>query len=246
MKEMGMTQAELADKIGVTQGAISQMINGGTSRTRFLPMIAEALAVNFAWLSGSSDILINLIGRDSMSVTEQQWLEGDRFEEPGSEYRPEPRPSAEDRLLPRDKTSKREPPVDTVEIEHIDLRFGMGGTYLDNPVESNRRRFPRAWVRSITTAPPEQLLWTEGDGDSMEPTIRSGEPILIDRGQTNPMMADGIWAFAFGEIGMIKRLRPMPDGTIEIHSDNPLVRTAVATEGELRVFGRVIAKVGRL
>ena len=139
-----------------------------------------------------------------------------------------------------------EPGADQVAIEHIDLRFGMGGTFLDNPVESARRSFPREWLRSFTTASPEQLVWTEGDGDSMEPTIRSGEPILIDRGQTNPLMADGIWCFAFGEVGMIKRLRPMPDGNVEIHSDNPLVRTALATEGELKIFGRVIAKVGRL
>lgn len=135
---------------------------------------------------------------------------------------------------------------DIVEIEEIDLRFGMGGTYLDNHVNAETRQFSRAWLSNFTKAQPEHLVWSIGDGDSMEPTIRSGEVILIDKSQNRPMTGDGIWAVAFGEIGMVKRLRPMPDGTVQIHSDNPLVRSEVASDGELHVIGRVIAVVRRL
>ena len=80
----------------------------------------------------------------------------------------------------------------------------------------------------------------------MEPTIRSGELILIDRSQNTPRFGDGIWAVAFGEIGMVKRLRPLPNGPVEIHSDNPIVRPALASDGELHVIGRVVAVVRRL
>lgn len=135
---------------------------------------------------------------------------------------------------------------DIVEIEEIDLRFGMGGTYLDQHVNAETRQFSRAWLKNFTNAQPEHLVWTIGDGDSMEPTIRSGEVILIDKSQTKPLMGDGIWAAAFGEIGIVKRLLPMPDGTVQIHSDNPLVRPQVATDGELFIIGRVIAVVRRL
>jgi phage repressor protein C with HTH and peptisase S24 domain len=139
-----------------------------------------------------------------------------------------------------------EPDPDIVEIDHVDLRFGMGGTFLDNPVDVNKRQFSRAWLREFTTATPEHLFWTTGDGDSMEPTIRSGEIILVDRSERVPRMGDGIWAMAYGEIGMVKRLRPKPDGTVEIHSDNQLVRPEIATDGELHVIGRVIAVVRKL
>ena len=80
----------------------------------------------------------------------------------------------------------------------------------------------------------------------MEPTIRSGELIVIDRSQDNLRFGDGIWAVAWGDIGMIKRLRPLPDGTVEIHSDNPQVRPGLASDGELHIIGRVIAVVRRL
>lgn len=135
---------------------------------------------------------------------------------------------------------------DLVELEQIDLRYGLGGTYLDQPVVAEKRQFSRAWLRHFTAAAPEHLFWTQGDGDSMEPTIRSGEVILIDRSQDTPRMGDGVWAIAWGDIGMIKRLRPLPDGTVEIHSDNPAVRPALASDGELHIIGRVVAVVRKL
>ncbi|MEJ6008656.1 XRE family transcriptional regulator [Novosphingobium aquae] len=152
----------------------------------------------------------------------------------------------ESRLAFRGAEPEPPPNPDLVEIDEIDLRFGMGGTYLDEHVNAEPRQFSRAWLKNFTKAAPEHLVWTIGDGDSMEPTIRSGEVILIDKSQTKPLMGDGIWAAAFGEIGIVKRLLPMPDGTVQIHSDNPLVRPQVATDGELHIIGRVIAVVRRL
>jgi phage repressor protein C with HTH and peptisase S24 domain len=150
----------------------------------------------------------------------------------------------EDRLAFRDAQIERD--TDLVELEEINLRLGLGGTYLENHVDVQKRRFSRAWLRHFTDAAPEHLFWSIGDGDSMEPTIRSGEVILIDRSQQAPRMGDGIWAIAYGEIGMVKRLRPLPDGSVEIHSDNPLIPPAKAVDGELHVIGRVVAVVRRL
>ncbi len=150
---------------------------------------------------------------------------------------------AQDRRLPY----KGEPSTDdTVELEQIDLRYGLGGTYADGPIEVERRPFSREWLRSITSTAPRHLFWAIGDGDSMEPTIRSGEVILIDRSQDTPRLDDGIWAVTHGEIGMIKRLRHLPDGRVELHSDNHLVRPQTAVDGELHVVGRVVAVVRRL
>lgn len=139
-----------------------------------------------------------------------------------------------------------EPSEDTVELAQVDLRYGMGGTFADGPIEVERRPFSREWLRSITATAPRHLFWAIGDGDSMEPTIRSGEIILIDRSQDTPRMDDGIWAVTHGEIGMIKRLRHRPEGIVELHSDNHLVRPQTAVDGELHVIGRVIAVVRKL
>lgn len=135
---------------------------------------------------------------------------------------------------------------DIVELDQIDLKYGMGGTYADGPVQIQRRAFSRGWLRSITSTAPHHLSWAVGDNDSMEPTIRSGEVVLIDRSQDSPRHDAGIWAVTYGEIGSIKRLRYCPDGTVELHSDNQLVRPQSAVDDELHIIGRVIAVVRRL
>lgn len=135
---------------------------------------------------------------------------------------------------------------DVIELDHIDLNFGLGGTYLDGPVETEKRPFSRALLRHFTRSAPEHLFWALGDGDSMEPTIRSGELMLIDRSHNTPRMDDAIWACARGEMGMVKRLRFLNDGTVEIHSDNEKVRPALAADGELHIIGRVVAIIRKL
>lgn len=152
-----------------------------------------------------------------------------------------------DRRLPWRGTEpevRRDP--DLVEIDQIDLRFGMGATYLDGSVETEKRVFSRSWLRNFTRAAPEQLFWTLGDGDSMEPTIRSGEVILIDRSQSTLRSADAIWAVTVGDIVQVKRLRPRASGAVEILSDNPAVPPDLAVDGELHIIGRVVAVVRRL
>lgn len=48
----GWSQGKLARAVGVTQGAISQILLGKTHRSKFLPEIAEELGVSMRWLAG--------------------------------------------------------------------------------------------------------------------------------------------------------------------------------------------------
>lgn len=153
--------------------------------------------------------------------------------------------------LPSAQKSRPVQPVhgddpEMIELDEIDLRYGLGGTYIDGPVSTEKRKFPKAWLRHVSGTAPEHLFWAMGDGESMEPTIRSGEVMLIDRSQIAPRSGDGIWAIAYGEITMVKRLRPRPDGSIDILSDNQVVPTVNAVDGEMHVIGRVVAVVRRL
>lgn len=136
--------------------------------------------------------------------------------------------------------------MDLVPVREIDLNFGMGATYMDVPVTENIRHFPIDFLRSYTRAKPDQLMWAQGLGDSMNPTIADQDLLLIDCSQQNLSLADKIWAVAFGEVGMIKRLRPKPDGSIEILSDNPNVPNDQAVDGELHILGRVVAIVRKI
>jgi len=151
-----------------------------------------------------------------------------------------------DRRVPF-RSAATEPDPDEVEIDMIDLAFGMGGTFLDaGDVEVRKARFSRAWLRQFTPSPPHLLVTTQGVGDSMMPTILDGDVVVIDRSEIEPEFGDKIWAIKFGGVGMIKRLRPMPDGTVKISSDNQLVRDDIAADGELFIVGRVVAIVRKV
>ena len=134
---------------------------------------------------------------------------------------------------------------DMVEIDEIDLRYGMGASDVTGHVEPEKRVFSRAWLRNFTDARPGQLYWAIGQGDSMEPTIVSGDLILIDRSQDTMFDRDLVWACTMNDFGMIKRLRPTREG-VTIMSDNPNVTDDFAVDDELRIIGRVLAKVGKL
>ena len=136
---------------------------------------------------------------------------------------------------------------DVVDVPMLDLAYGMGGTYLDEgEIEVRTEPFPLSFIRRYTKASPDKLVFAEGIGDSMAPTITSNDLLLIDRSQESLTMGDQIWACSFGGVGMVKRLRPRPDGSVAILSDNPNVPDDRAVDEELFLIGRVVAKVSKL
>ena len=136
-----------------------------------------------------------------------------------------------------------------IDVPMIDLAYGMGGTFLDDvagEAEVRTEPFPLSFIRRYTRAKADQLVFAEGIGDSMAPTITSNDLMLIDQSDNTLRIGDQIWAISFGGVGMIKRLRPRPDGSIAILSDNPNVPEDRAVDDELFLIGRVVAKVSKL
>lgn len=129
---------------------------------------------------------------------------------------------------------------DIVEIKEAKLELGLGGSYLGAHVEERMIPFPRDWVRQFSDAPPQMLVFVRGRGTSMEPSVRDGDICLIDLSRRRIDEQDELWAVAYGELGMVKRLRALPDGTVKIMSDNQSVRDEHATDGELHVIGRCV------
>lgn len=134
-----------------------------------------------------------------------------------------------------------------IEIPVIDLAYGMGGTFLDDfDATARSEPFPLSFIRRYTKAKAESLVIADGLGDSMAPTIGSNDQMLIDRSVDTIRVADQIWAFSFGGVGMVKRLRPRPDGSVAILSDNPAVPEDRAVDDEVFLIGRVVAIVRKV
>lgn len=55
MQKKGISQSELARRLGVTQGTIAHLVNGRTANSVHLPAIASELETSVAYLSGDTD-----------------------------------------------------------------------------------------------------------------------------------------------------------------------------------------------
>ena len=101
--------------------------------------------------------------------------------------------------------------------------------------------FKREWISRVATD-PKRLALIEAAGDSMMPTIHSGDLLLIDLCVTR-VEQDAIYAINVEGMLYIKRIQKRLDGTVIVKSDNPAYeeqRFDSAGAEALRIVGRVI------
>lgn len=126
-------------------------------------------------------------------------------------------------------------------IPELELGYSMGaGSIIEDYRQIGVRVFDQDWLRGLIRGSFSDLFVARGEGDSMEPTLRDGDVVLIDTAQKDIVRQDAIWALSYGDLGMIKRVRRRPGGSYEIISDNPNVRPITAADDEMFVVGRVI------
>lgn len=142
------------------------------------------------------------------------------------------------------RNEKERPPAtdrETVDIVALDLSLSMGpGTLIEDFVEGEPIVLDLALVQSITRTPSDRLRLVKGIGDSMEPTLRNGDRVMVDINERHFSRINGIyWIDHYGAHG-IKRLRSVGKDRLLVISDNPNVQDFEVAADELRIEGRVI------
>ncbi|CDO35022.1 S24 family peptidase [Novosphingobium sp. KN65.2] len=126
-------------------------------------------------------------------------------------------------------------------IEEVDVAFGLGGTYLEGePEVLGLVPFKADWLHDLFRGSLTHLKVVRGKGDSMQPTIMDGDIVLIDTAHRRIDEQDRIWAVAYGDIGMVKRVRITSRSSVMLMSDNQVVSPIEAVDDEMQVLGRVI------
>ncbi|HKT84944.1 MAG TPA: LexA family transcriptional regulator [Novosphingobium sp.] len=117
------------------------------------------------------------------------------------------------------------------------------GALSDDGAAFDTIRFSSRWLRSMGLD-PERLTVIAVTGDSMEPALRDGDEILVDR--TARPLHDGIHVVRLGDTLLVKRIETGRGGAITLLSDNPAYRPIECVLSEVAVIGRVVWKGGRL
>jgi len=140
------------------------------------------------------------------------------------------------------------------QVPELDTRAGMGGGGVPSrevrkdgkhadPLKAEGWLFPGSFVRDQLHASSGRLLVLETNGDSMTPTIVSGERVIIDTGHKTPT-PDGLYAIrdTFENI-VVKRLQVLQAARptrVKIISDNPNHPSEETPLSELEVVGKVL------
>jgi phage repressor protein C with HTH and peptisase S24 domain len=103
--------------------------------------------------------------------------------------------------------------------------------------------FSPAWLREHGLSAAD-LSAIRVIGDSMEPVLRDGDEILVDRSQRT--LRDGIHVVRLGDALLVKRLAPAGPGRATLLSANSDYPPFEAALDELDIVGRVVWKSGRL
>jgi phage repressor protein C with HTH and peptisase S24 domain len=82
--------------------------------------------------------------------------------------------------------------------------------------------FDERWLKALTASQPSKLSIVRVEGDSMAPTLNSGDDILVDLGDSTERLRDGIYVLRIDEAVVVKRLALNPTGRrVTVQSDNP-------------------------
>lgn len=126
-----------------------------------------------------------------------------------------------------------------------EVRAAAGPGALNGQVENpdDALMFKADWIRFELGARPEDLNLIRVSGDSMEPTLRAGDVVLIDHRARRPDR-EGIYILRLGEMLLVKRLQALPGGLVRVVSDNPAFAPwEISLEkigSDMSIIGRVV------
>jgi phage repressor protein C with HTH and peptisase S24 domain len=232
-------QREVADRIGVSPQAVSQWERGEDTPT--LPNLTKLAAIldcPLSWLVtgelehvSSEEIAAGLPGREQRENNGKSSLENYKSGVPGAVPEVDARAGAGSGQVG----------------DHEIVTLQRGETYVGHRVISDWV-FPSAFLRHELHVQPGGIMVLEVVGDSMSPTLETGDRVIVDTSHSRPT-PDGIYVIEEGDGPMVKRLqliRRSEPAEVRIISDNPRHEPYTLRLDDIRIIGRVSGRVSRM
>lgn len=131
-----------------------------------------------------------------------------------------------------------------INIPRLDVSAsaGMGRESPGEDAIVEMMRVSAAWLAANVATAHNHLKIITASGDSMEPTFRDGDLLLVDT-DVQTVSTDAIFVFTLDNELYVKRIQRMPDGFVLIISDNGALyeRFQINTQNKsFIVHGRVV------
>jgi len=154
-------------------------------------------------------------------------------------------------LIPPPPEKNPEPPEGMFKIPIYDVRAAAGsGSFISEENLEASLDFTEDLASSLGVA-PEHLAGLRVAGDSMEPELLPGDVVLINTHlDPNGPLVEDIHVFSLNGQLHIKRLRRLPEGSIQAISTNPtyvpMIILADSPGQHFRLLGRVVMRWRRM
>ena len=136
------------------------------------------------------------------------------------------------------------PAGEWVDVPRLPLEASAGpGAVGAAEVPFDAFRFSRRWLREQGLE-PALLSSIRVMGDSMDPLLRDGDEILVDR--TPRPFREGVHVVRLGEALHVKLLQAVPPDRLRLISKNEAYEPVDVAMADVDVVGRVVWKGGRL
>lgn len=123
----------------------------------------------------------------------------------------------------------------------LDASAGPGAVSAEE-ISLDSFRFSRRWLREMGLEGAD-LSAIRVEGDSMEPVLRSGDEIFVDR---NKRAGEGIHVVRIGDALHVKQVQVSAADRIKLISANDAYAPVELARHEVEVIGRVVWKGGRI
>lgn len=132
---------------------------------------------------------------------------------------------------------------DFVAVPRLALDASAGpGAFSAEEISFDSFRFSRRWLREMGLEGAD-LTAIRVEGDSMEPLLRSGDEIFVDR---NKRAGEGLHVVRIGDVLHVKQIQASAPGRIALISANEAYSPIELAREEIEIIGRVVWKGGRI
>ncbi|WP_370187225.1 helix-turn-helix transcriptional regulator [Qipengyuania sp.] len=132
---------------------------------------------------------------------------------------------------------------DFIAVPRLPLDASAGpGAFSAEEISFDAFRFSRRWLREMGLEGAD-LTAIRVEGDSMEPVLRSGDEIFVDR---NKRSGEGIHVVRIGDALHVKQVQASAPGRLMLVSANDSYAPIDLAREEVEVIGRVVWKGGRI
>jgi len=205
----------LARAMGVSPSAFRKWLRGEAEPSRErLVALADAANVGVAWLA-KGEGPVPALGPADAAGRRGRTAEKQRGADPGEFI-----------LLPK----------------RVEAAAAGSGSPAPARPDTEYIAFRQDWVRAVLGIDPADLILETAVGESMLPTIRDGDVLLVDT-TDRKVTSFGVYVLEIGGERLVKRVQRKLDGTLVLISDNETYQPDQVSGEMLRdvtVVGRVV------